>query len=60
MKRRKKGNTINVMFRDVPRNLWDHYKARCALSGVSMKDMFLSLVREALEKRLPPVERENK
>lgn len=41
-----------VLFKDVPADLYGHWKAICARRGVSMKKAFVDLIREEVRKEL--------
>lgn len=47
-KRKRKIVTTSFLFRNVPTNLRDHFKAACALRGIHMRDKVLSMIREWL------------
>jgi hypothetical protein len=49
-KKKAKEATVPVNIKDVPRNLRDHWKAWCALYGVTMRDSFVAMVRETIQK----------
>jgi len=54
MKKRKPPRAVVCMLlKDVPRQLRDCFKAKCALLGVSMKEMILSFMEEKVKERKP-------
>ncbi len=44
--RKKKIAYKDIFIKECPRTLLDHWKAACALRGITMKQSFLSMVRE--------------
>jgi hypothetical protein len=50
MKKKKRQHTMVVNYKDVPRALHSHFKAACALRGISQRDKYLDLIREWTQK----------
>jgi len=48
MSQKPKENCVSFFIRSFPRTLRDHFKAYCALRGVTMNDKLIDLVRKLL------------
>ena len=54
LNRRRHDETMNMLIRDVPKDLQMAFKVRCVQEGISMNQKVIDLVREYVESKRTP------